>query len=223
MAFTFDEYCPESEFIRTVWRTRSGQAASFLSGAESHWEFVLTRRQGEATLTLKGPEAKARLAPVPSDAEFIGIQLHHGCYIPRFPVSAFTNTGVNLDAASAGRFWLKGSVLEPPSFEDADVFIDRLVRAGELVKDDLVPTVLDTRPVEVSPRTVQRRFLSVTGLSAKALQQIERARHAVTLLEAGHSVADVAFRAGYADQPHLTRSLKTFTGKTPAQFRGSAD
>lgn len=223
MAFTFDEYRPESEIIRTIWRTRSEQAAPFLSSAESHWEFVLTKQRGKVTLTLKGPETRARLAPVPPDAEFVGVQLHHGCYMPRFPVNTLTNTGVNLDAASAGRFWLRGSVLEPPSFEDADVFIDRLVRAGELVKDDLVSAVLHARQVEVSLRTVQRRFLSVTGLSARALQQIERAQRAVTLLEAGHPTADVAFLSGYADQPHLTRSLKTFTGKTPAQLRGSAD
>lgn len=30
--------------------------------------------------------------------------------------------------------------------------------------------------------------------------------------------ADVAYQAGYADQPHLTRSLKRFVGQTPGQI-----
>jgi AraC-like DNA-binding protein len=32
------------------------------------------------------------------------------------------------------------------------------------------------------------------------------------------SIGDVVYQAGYADQPHLTRSLKRFIGYTPAQL-----
>ncbi|MCL4303751.1 MAG: hypothetical protein KJ077_49150 [Anaerolineae bacterium] len=31
-------------------------------------------------------------------------------------------------------------------------------------------------------------------------------------------MTDVVYQAGYADQPHLTRSLKHFVGQTPAQI-----
>jgi AraC-like DNA-binding protein len=40
----------------------------------------------------------------------------------------------------------------------------------------------------------------------------------VTLLEQGFTIADAIYQAGYADQPHLTRSLKHFVGQTPAQI-----
>jgi AraC-like DNA-binding protein len=38
----------------------------------------------------------------------------------------------------------------------------------------------------------------------------------------GVSPVDVAGKAGYADQPHLTRSVKRFLGQTPSQIATSA-
>ena len=38
------------------------------------------------------------------------------------------------------------------------------------------------------------------------------------LLKQGVSIADTIDDAGYADQAHLTRSLKYFIGKTPSQI-----
>jgi AraC-like DNA-binding protein len=40
----------------------------------------------------------------------------------------------------------------------------------------------------------------------------------VDLLEQGVSLLDTAYQAGYADQSHMTRSLKHFIGHTPAQI-----
>jgi AraC-like DNA-binding protein len=48
--------------------------------------------------------------------------------------------------------------------------------------------------------------------------QIERAKRAVALLAQGVPILDAVEHAGYSDQPHLTRSLKRFFGKTPAQL-----
>jgi methylphosphotriester-DNA--protein-cysteine methyltransferase len=65
---------------------------------------------------------------------------------------------------------------------------------------------------------VRRRFLTATGLTPGTIRQIERARHALTLLRQGRPILDVVFEAGYFDQPHLTRSLRQFMGRTPAQI-----
>jgi transcriptional regulator GlxA family with amidase domain len=40
----------------------------------------------------------------------------------------------------------------------------------------------------------------------------------LVLLQSGIPIPETAFRAGYFDQPHLTRSLKLFAGQTPAQI-----
>jgi AraC-like DNA-binding protein len=70
----------------------------------------------------------------------------------------------------------------------------------------------------MSIRSMQYRFLQATGLPHKTIQQIERARSAVSLLEQGTSISDTAFELGYFDQAHLTNALKRFVGKTPAQI-----
>jgi methylphosphotriester-DNA--protein-cysteine methyltransferase len=67
-------------------------------------------------------------------------------------------------------------------------------------------------------RTVQRRFLQATGITQSAARQIERARYATQLLKRGDSIADTTHKAGYFDQPHLTRSLKRLIGQTPAEL-----
>ncbi len=48
--------------------------------------------------------------------------------------------------------------------------------------------------------------------------KLDRARQAADLLAQGVSILDTVDQAGYADQPHLTRSLKHFIGQTPAQI-----
>lgn len=70
----------------------------------------------------------------------------------------------------------------------------------------------------LSLRSVQRRFLRVTGITHAAFRTIERARYATCLLREGTSISDVVHLAGYFDQPHLTRSLKHLIGQTPAEI-----
>ena len=50
------------------------------------------------------------------------------------------------------------------------------------------------------------------------MYQIERARYATIPLKQGASILGTVQAAGYADQPHLTRSLKQLIGQTPAQI-----
>jgi methylphosphotriester-DNA--protein-cysteine methyltransferase len=70
----------------------------------------------------------------------------------------------------------------------------------------------------VSQRSVQRRFLRTAGLTHSAARQIERARYAALLLKQGVSILDTVDRAGYFDQPHMTRSMRYFIGRTPAEI-----
>jgi AraC-like DNA-binding protein len=80
--------------------------------------------------------------------------------------------------------------------------------------------VLQQQLKDLSLRSVQRRFRRATGLTQCAVRQIERAREAVALLEQGRAILDIVDLAGYADQSHLTRSLKHLIGQTPAQIMG---
>jgi len=108
--------------------------------------------------------------------------------------------------------------LQFPDFENADTFVNKLVRENMLMHDQVVEDVLRGQTKELSLRSLQRRFLHVTGLTYKTIKQIERARHALTLLQSGVPIPETAYQTGYFDQPHLTRSLKLFVGQTPAQI-----
>ena len=218
MSFLFDETRPALPFVELVWRTRSEQTEPFISRAVSQWELNVTRYQGKTTLTVMGPETKATLAQGPADAEFFGIKFKLGTLMPHLPVSGLVNGALTLPEARRNAFWLKGSAVQIPDFDHADVFTEKLVKAGLLVRDPLVDAALRGEVGDLSPRTVQRRFLKATGLTLGTVRQIERARLALELLEQGTAIADVVFQTGYADQPHLTRALKTLLGQTPAQI-----
>lgn len=219
MNFSFDERASDSPFVKTIWWTQSDRSGSFISTAESHWEMVITKYKGRTTLTVRGPETKATLADCPADTEFFGIVFKLGVFMPHLPlINLLDRKDATLPEATSQSFWLHGSAWQFPDFENADTFVARLVREGLLVQEPVVEAVLQNRPLEMSLRSVQRRFLRATGLTRGTLDQIERAREAVTLLKQGVSIADAVYWAGYADQPHLTRSLKHFLGQTPGEI-----
>jgi len=138
--------------------------------------------------------------------------------MPYLPVRNLVDAAVNLPTSSGNAFWLNGSLWQFPDFENAETFISKLVRQDLLVNDAVVQDALLDRRQQISVRSMQRRFVNATGLTFKALQQIERARQASQLLEEAVPILEVVHLTGYFDQSHLTNSLKRFIGQTPAQM-----
>jgi AraC-like DNA-binding protein len=218
MIFTLEETSSDSPFIERVWRAHSERSGMFLSIAMSHWEMVVTRNLGKTTLTVRGPETKATPLYCPAGGEWLGIRFKLGTLLPHLPASNLVDDVINLPDAGSRSFWLQSSAWQFPDFDNADAFVELLVRKGLLLRDPVVDAALQGQLVGLSARTVQRHFLRTTGLTQGVVRQIERARHATRLLQEGASVADAAVEAGYFDQPHLTRSLKYFIGQTPKQI-----
>ena len=81
-----------------------------------------------------------------------------------------------------------------------------------------VDDVMQDYPLDLSLRALQYRFQRATGLTRKAVQQIQRAWQATALLEQGCTILDTAYQLGYFDQSHLTNSLRRYMGQTPAQI-----
>jgi AraC-like DNA-binding protein len=217
MIFSFDERLSDSPFVERIWRARSERTGGFLSVAASHWEIVISKYYGEITVTVRGPETRVTPLDVTLvGAEFFGIDFKLGTIMPHLPASALIDGDVELPDASRKSFWLNGSAWELPNYENADTFVNRLVSEDMLVRDPVVESVQRGVPQELSPRTIQRHFMQATGLTQSTVRQIERARYAAMLLQQGVSILDTVDLAGYADQAHLTRSLRHFTGKTPA-------
>ena len=219
MPFILEERLSDSSFVQAIWRNESERAESFISTAGTHWEMVWMRHQDQYTFTVRGPETKATPADLPADAEWLGITFQLGTFLSDLPPgSLLDRKDVNLPAVTGNSFWLGGSTWEFPTFENADAFVDRLVRRELLVRDLLVDEVMHEVPLDLSPRALQYRFQRATGLTRKAVQQIQRAWQATALLEQGTPILDAAYQLGYFDQSHLTNSLKRYVGQTPAQI-----
>src|SRR5918997_1238148 len=219
MELVFDERSANSSFVEMIWHTHSERAGTFTSIAASNWEIVITTLGGKTMITARGPETRASKADFPADTEFFGITFKLGAFIPHLPLKTLLDRqDATLPEASSNSFWLHGSAWELPTFENADVFVDRLIRQGILVRDAGVEAAIQGHTPDMSIRSLQYRFLRATGLTHKTIQQIERARSAVLLLEQGTPISDTALELGYFDQAHLTNSLKRVIGKTPTQI-----
>jgi AraC-like DNA-binding protein len=219
--FALEARSSRSPLVAQTWQARSEPEEAFISVAATHWEMVVTRQRGGARLTVRGPETRATAVPIPQDAEFFGIEFSSGTFMPDLPPGELVDRTLTLPQVSDGSFWLDGSAWELPGPDNADVFVDRLARAGLLVHDPIVGEALHGEVAGFSTRSVERRVARGTGLTRGAIQRIRRAESAVELLSHGAPPSDVARRTGYADQSHLTRSLKRLVGQTPSQIVAS--
>ena len=212
-----EERSSDSPFVERIWRCHSEAAGSFDSIAESRWEIVLTYHAGTVHVTVRGPETRATRMQYPAGDKWLGIRFKLGTVMPHLPASTLVDTAVTLPSAARRSFWLSGSTLPLPDYDNAEALVDRLVRDDLLVREPAVSAALRGRPEDLSLRSVQRRFLRTIGLTHSGARQIERARYAALLLKQGVSILDTVHRAGYCDQPHMTRSMRRFIGRTPAE------
>jgi AraC-like DNA-binding protein len=217
--FPIESRTERSGFVRRIWRTPSVDLPSFISVAVPTWQIVFVQSaNGSNNVVARGPETLATRSGIPKDAEILGVQFELGAFLPDYPIGRLVDDVESLSADSDHSFWLNGTKFEIPTFENADVFVNRLVRSGGLVRDPVVEQTLQRRPVSLSDRSIQRRFIRSTGLTYAALRQMERAERAASLLLNGVSILDVVDSEGYSDQAHLTRSLKRYLGTTPGRI-----
>jgi AraC-like DNA-binding protein len=126
----------------------------------------------------------------------------------------------------AGRFAVLDSVLSGWLSDGRDAEpADEVIHAWSVMaaRHGAVEVGSLANDVGWSRRHLSSRFREEYGLSPKVAARVMRFERAKGLLVAGPvpSLADVAARAGYADQAHLTREWKDMAGSTPhAWLRG---
>jgi AraC-like DNA-binding protein len=218
MNFISEGRVSDSPYVEMIWHGQAGSDYAPICPADGRWNLLLLRQNGRVKVSVEGPLTKARFTTQSEGAEWLVIKFKLGTFLSSLPVRSLLDTEAILPGAASSSFWLHGSTWQFPDYENAETFIDRLVHNDLLLRDPIVHAVLQNQPQEISLRTVRRRFLLATGLTPKAIQQIERAQQAASLLEQGASLLDVVDQAGYADQPHMTRALRHYIGHTPAQI-----
>lgn len=217
----FEGRTSDSPYIERVWRGHVERDYKPVCPADVRWNLLFVQESGRSEVSVEG--ATTQFVPKTQFAgrEFLVIKFKLGVFMPNFPAEDLVNGDVFLpEAGTPSKFWLNGAAWQTPDFENVEAFVERLVRENVLVVDPVVDGVIQDEPQAWSSRTVRRRFLQSTGLTPKIIQQIERAQEASALLTEGLSFLNVAYQLGYADQAHMTRSLRRFIGHTPSQIVG---
>lgn len=213
-----DSYLVET--ITTGFTTGDGAATR---PAEVNWHMVLSRRCGQTRFLLVGPWVNAGKVHYEKWAELLWIRFKAGVFMPHLTTNKILNSETVLPEGSNRSFWLHGSTWELPNFDNADTFVDKLMREGILAFDPVVAGALEGQRPDLSPRTIRHRFLQAAGLPQTTINRVRQAQHAADLLRQGTSILDTVHDAGYFDQPHLTRSLRQFIGCTPTQLLKQAE
>ena len=92
-----------------------------------------------------------------------------------------------------------------------------LIKRGPPPGAPLVPWLM--RALEMSERTLRRRFHESFGYGPKTLDRILRYQRFLRLSnQSSSSTAVRASEAGYSDQAHLVRESRRLTGSTPRQL-----
>jgi AraC-like DNA-binding protein len=179
-------------------------------------------------LLVAGPDTAARVHHGAQPQPVIGVRLHagRGPVLLGVPADELRDRTVLLEdvwgaararhltervgeqPAAALAEWAASSAAVDPFGELVRGLLDRGRSVGE---------VADT--VGYSPRQLNRRLLPVFGYGPQHLGRVLRLVRAVADADAGHGWAEVAQRAGFADQAHLVREVRALAGVTPTELR----
>ena len=74
------------------------------------------------------------------------------------------------------------------------------------------------RHAAMSLSALERHFRAAVGATPKKLSRLARLQQVCRLWDTGKSLTDIAYEAGYCDQPHMVRDFRLFTGVSPEEF-----
>jgi AraC-like DNA-binding protein len=228
------------EHVRCVW-------VNDLSESQTEWVRVVPDGCADIVwtgtrLTVAGPDTQAILDRLPRGSVVVGVRFHPGAASPWFglPLSELVNSRVPLAEvwrSAADR--LSDEVNASCSAEGIAAALETflLSRLGEVGRSDreiafLRRTAGDNfHPVGVrmdrlaaymgmSERTLRRRCLGAFGYGLKTLNRVLRFQRFLSLgaQSFNGSLAEVAARAGYADQAHMSREVRRMSGISPGQL-----
>ena len=204
-------------FIDTVWKSHNLTDGVYLATPDGSWDIIVgfdvnNRPSG----IIAGQATKPMRVPYTAGTRSVVVSFAAGVFMPQLPASELLDSVRPLNIIDDGHFELFGHIIPFPTFETAEEMVNEMVRLGILQHDDLVDSALRGTEKATSKRSSQRRFLKATGTTRKQLEQIERAKEAVRLLKQGKTPIEAAADAGYADQPHMAKSIKKIMHSKPS-------
>ncbi|ALV47111.1 hypothetical protein MB46_18075 [Arthrobacter alpinus] len=204
--------------VNCLWRAVVDEPATYIDPANEYWGLAFTRRSDRSfRAELIGPSLDPRELESRRGDAYWGVEFRAHVVIEGATKSSVLGATVDL-GVDGNHFELLGCRYRVPHYEELEPFVAGLLDSSAITSREDVRRSLTGDGSGYSPRSWQRHIRWVTGLSRKQIQQLERARHAFFLLQNGYSPSDAAVAAGYADQAHMTRSMRLLRSETPAQI-----
>jgi AraC-like DNA-binding protein len=117
--------------------------------------------------------------------------------------------------AGAAALLLQTTRMKQPQFRD---WPEQL--AAELTRNSSLNLTAWSNERGIAPWTLSRGFESVFEVSPSVFRAVARTRRAWKAIRTtGEPLVDIAARLGFADQAHMTRSVRYLTGNVPGAWR----
>jgi AraC-like DNA-binding protein len=213
-----------SPLVSIVWRSVAEESGTYVDAANEFWGLAFgTGHRSAFETVLIGPSLTQRELEVRAGDDNWGVEFRAHVFLRRVP--KLDVLGEIRPLPTDGRFFELAGVRFPvPTYEGMESLVEAMTTHGVLTGPPELARALAGEDPGYSERQLQRRFSSEVGLGRKQVAQLQRARRAYALLQAGRSLAEAAYEAGYADQAHLTRSFRLIAGRTPGRIlAGDAD
>ncbi len=207
----------DSPFVQAVTRWVIGDDDRDRAVPDGCWDLVVLKRNGETNILLTGQTTQSILLQFDPGDEIMTISFKASAFLAFMPAGELLDRGIFLPKTRHS-FQLAADVFEIPTFDNAESFVRSLVKKEHICQDEVVEAMLMDDVQAYSLRSLQRHFLRATGMTHNYFRQIQRARQAAALLQNGNPASAVAYETGYADQPHMSRSLKHILGHTPTEI-----
>jgi AraC-like DNA-binding protein len=205
-------------WIDRVWQSVCLSDGVYKATPDGSWDLILSvAPDGQSLVFLTGQATEPVEVPYSAGEHSVVISFAAHVYLKR-DKEVRTGAVLRFLEVEGDSFVLDDIELPLPTFLNAEELTDMMVAAHLLQSDDVVARAFTETPKAASKRSVQEHFKKTTGITQKDFQLIRRAQEAVRRLKAGEMPAAVAVDLGYADQPHMIKSVKKIMGSLPSNL-----
>ncbi|WP_345591891.1 DUF6597 domain-containing transcriptional factor [Verticiella sediminum] len=234
-----------ADYVACYWVSRSAGTSRHRVLPDGCVDLVCAWAGTAAALRVHGSTTRPRELAVAPDGSYVGVRFRPGQArrFVEFPAALLTDTDLAAEGAVPWAFALRSL---GPHGAGGPGAIDRALLAHlarRQVRRDAVDALLGWlaasaetparagmaidrlgRLAGTGPRQAERHWRAAVGLPMETFLGIQRVRRAARALRGTTlAIADVALRAGYADQSHLTRATRRYLGATPGTLRRAED
>src|SRR6185437_8467117 len=135
----------DSPLVERITRVTYDEPTREWSTPDGCWDIVVMKHGGRVTVLQTGLISRPVALENDAGDSYLAISFKPGVFAPKTPGSEMLDRGLVRPLVGARAFAMESETLEVPTFENAEGLVDRLVRRGLLLRDELVETAVQGR------------------------------------------------------------------------------